>query len=56
MKPDYVLVLPWHFIGTFLEREKEYLASGGKFIVPLPVFRVISGQGDDAAHITGGEA
>ena len=43
-KPDYFLVLPWHFIGSFVKREKGYLASGGKFIVPLPEFRVIGAE------------
>lgn len=41
MKPDYMLVLPWHFIGEFVEREKEYLENGGKFIVPCPKFEII---------------
>lgn len=40
-KPDYLLVLPWHFISEFKEREKEFLNSGGKFIVPCPKFDVI---------------
>lgn len=40
-KPDYLLILPWHFIDEFKEREKDYLNSGGKFIVPLPKFEVI---------------
>lgn len=40
-KPDYLLVLPWHFINEFCDREKEYLANGGKFIVPCPKFEVI---------------
>ncbi len=40
-KPDYFLVLPWAFVNTFVAREKEWLARGGKFIVPLPKFRVI---------------
>ncbi len=40
-KPDYLLVLPWHFINEFMEREKEYLQGGGKFIVPCPKFEVI---------------
>ena len=39
--PDYMLVLPWHFISTFVHREKDYLSSGGKFIVPCPTFEVI---------------
>jgi hypothetical protein len=41
-KPDYSLVLPWHFISEFKTREREYLDSGGNFIVPLPQFKVIS--------------
>ena len=41
-KPDYLLVLPWHFIGEFVQREAAFLEAGGKFIVPCPVFSVIS--------------
>lgn len=40
-KPDYLLVLPWHFISEFKEREKKFLARGGKFIVPCPRFEII---------------
>ena len=40
-KPDYFLVLPWHFIEEFKVREREYLSSTGKFIVPLPQFALI---------------
>lgn len=40
--PDYLLVLPWHFINGFVERERQYLLDGGKFIVPCPKFQVIS--------------
>ena len=40
-KPDYFLVLPWHFIEEFKHREREYLSSAGKFIVPLPQFALI---------------
>ncbi len=40
-KPDYFLVLPWHFLKGFLTREKKYLRSGGRFIVPLPKMRII---------------
>lgn len=39
--PDYMLVLPWHFIQEFKVREKEFLDRGGKFIVPCPNFEVI---------------
>lgn len=41
MKPDYFLVLPWHFKHTILEREKEYISQGGKFIFPLPEIEII---------------
>tara|TARA_R110000824_G_scaffold34372_1_gene109195 strand:+ start:5081 stop:6325 length:1245 start_codon:yes stop_codon:yes gene_type:complete len=36
MKPDYYLVGPYHFKKEILEREKEALAQGTKFIFPLP--------------------
>lgn len=41
IKPDYLFVLPWHFIDNFKIRENEFLARGGKFIVPLPTLEVI---------------
>jgi hypothetical protein len=41
MSPDYMLVLPWHFINEFVEREHEFLSKGGKFIVPCPKFEII---------------
>jgi len=40
-RPDFFLVLPWHFIEEFQEREREYLLGGGRFIVPLPHFTLI---------------
>jgi hypothetical protein len=39
--PDYLLILPWHFINEFKEREHNYLKNGGKFIVPCPKFEII---------------
>jgi SAM-dependent methyltransferase len=39
--PDYLLILPWHFIDEFKKRESEYLNNGGKFIVPCPKFEII---------------
>jgi hypothetical protein len=41
MQPDYFLVLPWHFKDGILRREKEYLASGGKFIFPFPEIEIV---------------
>lgn len=40
--PDYFLILPWHFLKEFIQRERDFLLSGGKFIVPLPRFKIIS--------------
>ena len=40
-QPDYFLVLPYTFIKEFYEREKEWREKGGKFIVPLPEFKVL---------------
>lgn len=37
-KPDYFLVLPWHFIDEFQARERDYLLAGGRFILPAPYF------------------
>lgn len=36
MHPDYFLAFPYHFMSEFLEREKEFLARGGKFVSPIP--------------------
>jgi hypothetical protein len=40
--PDYMLVLPWHFVTEFRRRESAYLEGGGRFIVPCPTLEVIS--------------
>lgn len=42
LKPDYYLVLPWHFIDEFKVREKEFLARGGKFVLPMPEVKLVS--------------
>jgi hypothetical protein len=41
MKPDYMLVLPWHFRDSIMHREAEYLASGGKLIFPMPEIEIV---------------
>ncbi len=41
-KPDYYLVLPWHFKKEFLEREKDIIFSGTRMIFPLPQVSVVS--------------
>jgi hypothetical protein len=41
MKPDYFLVLPWHFKNSIITKEEEYMTNGGKFIFPLPEIEII---------------
>ncbi len=41
MKPDYFLVLPWHFKDGILRREKVYLTNGGKMIFPFPEIEIV---------------
>jgi len=36
MNPDYFLVFPWQFKTGILERVKEFMAKGRKFIFTLP--------------------
>jgi hypothetical protein len=41
-RPDYMLVLPWHFRTGIVAREQAYLASGGKLVFPLPHLDVVA--------------
>jgi SAM-dependent methyltransferase len=41
MRPDYYLVLPWHFEKEFLKRESKLLDAGVGMIFPLPEIRII---------------
>lgn len=45
LNPDYLFILPWHFIESFIAREEKFLISGGKFIVPLPKPYIFSQSG-----------
>jgi len=40
-KPDYMLVLPWHFREGIVKREQAYLQGGGKLLFPLPNLEVV---------------
>lgn len=40
-KPDYYLVLPWHFISEFKKREADFLKRGGKFLLPMPTVHLV---------------
>jgi hypothetical protein len=41
MRPDYFLVLPWHFKDAIVRREREFLERGGKLIFPLPEIEIV---------------
>lgn len=41
MRPDYFLVLPWHFKEGIIQREAEFLAGGGHMIFPFPDIEII---------------
>jgi hypothetical protein len=41
-KPDYLLVLPYHFIEEIKNQERDFLKNGGKMIVAIPEFRIIT--------------
>lgn len=49
MRPDYYLVLPWHFRAEFLRRERETILSGTKMIFPLPEIAIVGADNIDAA-------
>jgi hypothetical protein len=42
-RPDFLLVLPWHFRENLIQREASYLRSGGSLIFPLPRIEVVGG-------------
>lgn len=41
IKPDYYMVLPWHFKKEILQREIKIRKEGTKFIFPLPRYTVV---------------
>ena len=42
LKPNYKLVLPWHFKKEIINRELNYIKNNGKLIFPLPKILVIN--------------
>jgi hypothetical protein len=41
LKPDYMVVMPWHFKSFILNKEKSFLNDGGKLIFPLPDIEIV---------------
>jgi len=39
-KPDYVIILAWRFSEIIINKNQNYVKSGGQFIIPLPQFKL----------------
>ena len=41
-RPDYALILAWNFYKEIISNNKNFLKTGGKFIIPVPKPKIIS--------------
>ncbi len=40
-QPDYLLILAWNFAEAIMKKNEQFAKNGGKFIVPVPVPRIV---------------
>ena len=40
-RPDYVVILPWNFRNEIIRQQEDYLAAGGRFVVPIPDLEIV---------------
>jgi hypothetical protein len=43
-KPDYVIILAWRFADTIIKKNQNYSRHGGKFIIPVPEFKICTAK------------
>jgi hypothetical protein len=41
MRPDYLFVLPYHFLKEIAVQEREFLEEGGKMVIAIPKLKII---------------
>jgi SAM-dependent methyltransferase len=41
-RPDYTIVLAWRYVDAIVSKHRDYVAHGGRFVLPLPEVRVLS--------------
>ena len=41
MKPDVLIVFPWHFKEEIIKRENEFLQNGGMLLFHLPKIELV---------------
>lgn len=46
LKPSCMLVLPWYFKEEIVQREQDYLESGGKLLFPMPYPHMVTKDGE----------
>jgi C-methyltransferase C-terminal domain/Putative zinc binding domain/Methyltransferase domain len=49
MRPEYFMVLPWHFRNGIVAKEHKHLATGGKLVFPLPKLEIVTGDSAGAS-------